>query len=242
MKRIVVENLSKKFYIGSNQRGQFLSKALCAISGRAQTKELWALVDVSFSVLAGEMIGIIGKNGAGKSTLLSVIAGIYERSGGTLTVNGKVISVIGLVNGLRDRLTMRDNIYLCCALFGLSRRTTNERFDSIVELTELTEYTETKLYQFSAGMKARLVFSMAIHCDPEILLFDEIIANLDIDFVERGKKTLSDLRKKGVTILSVSHIPSIMHDCNRILWLHEGRLIEEGPSEEIIKRYWKEHA
>src|SRR3989344_5212142 len=171
---ITVKHVSKKFVICSNRKISALSQIIGFFTDRAPKRQFEVLKDISFSSNNGEILGIIGKNGSGKSTLLRVIAGIYTSDSGIVEANGKIIPLISLNLGFIDRLSMRDNIYLCGCLFGMMRQEIRDNFSSIVKYAELDDFVDTKLYQFSSGMKQRLAFSIAVHCRPDILLIDEV--------------------------------------------------------------------
>jgi len=239
MSIISVNNVSKKFKIRLIKNHSILATIYQSISGKEQTQDLWALNNVSFSVQRGEIIGIIGENGAGKSTLLSIIAGIYRPNGGNLKVNGKVISVLGLESGLLERLTMRDNIYLCCAFYGLTRKMVHGKIKSIVHTSELEKFIDAKIYQFSSGMKARLIFSISIHCNPNILLLDEVTSNIDKHYSKVIEKTIKNLSNSGITFLVVSHRLNIIEQCDKTIYLSKGRVVMKGNTQEVIKKYWK---
>jgi len=240
MERIIVNNVSKKFQIGFKKNQGALARFISVFSGREPKRELWALQNISFQAKAGEIIGIIGSNASGKSTLLRVIGGIYEKDGGTIRINGKIISLISLNVGLKEKLTMKDNIYLCCSLFGLGQREIKEGFSSIVEFAELEDFINTKIYQFSEGMKARLVFSIAIHCNPEIFLLDEFFEMGDEIFKEKWQNKIKELVKSGITVLMVSHDLNLFKKyCPKIIWLDGGKILMEGDSKEVIKEYLK---
>ncbi|MBC8494614.1 ABC transporter ATP-binding protein, partial [archaeon] len=164
MYRLVVKNLSKKFSIGCKKKDSTLARVISILSNKESKKKFQVLKNISFNVKEGEMLGIIGNNGSGKSTLLRTIAGIYKADKGTVEINGRVISVINLNAGLNMRLTMKDNIFLCSSLYGLSKKQTQHIFNKIILFAELEKYIDTKLYQFSSGMLARLSFSIAIFC------------------------------------------------------------------------------
>ena len=156
MNRITVNNVSKRFEIGFKKNQSALSRFVSLFSGRESKKEIWALKEITFTAKAGEIIGIIGSNGSGKSTLLRIIADIYDTSSGSIRTTGQIISLIGLWSGLEERLSMKDNIYLCCSLFGLDHKTITDRLEAIITFTELEDFVHTKLYQFSQGMAQRL--------------------------------------------------------------------------------------
>ena len=238
MDRIIIKNVAKKFNLGFYDQAHVLSRFAYIFSGKESKKIFWALQDVSFSASAGQMIGVIGANGAGKSTLLSSIAGIYTPDSGTIETRGHIVSVIGLVHGLKDRLSTKDNIYLCCSLFGLSPKMIQQRFGAIIEFAHLEDYVHTKLYQFSTGMKARLVLAMAMHCDPDILLLDEIAANLDTEFIQLASSAFKKLTQEGKTILLVSHIQSVLKNCDQIIWMDQGKIVMQAQATEVIKKYW----
>ncbi|MDD4996288.1 MAG: ATP-binding cassette domain-containing protein, partial [Patescibacteria group bacterium] len=157
MKRIIVENLSKKFKIGFEKNRGILARFISLFSGKETKKNIQVLDNISFYVNAGEIVGIIGKNGSGKSTLLRIIAGIYDKEKGRINTQGKIISLINLNNGLKERLTLRDNIYLYSLLLGLSLKEIKEKINSIIEFSDLKDFVNTKIYQFSDGMKQRLI-------------------------------------------------------------------------------------
>jgi len=238
MASVIVKNISKKFKIGFKKNRGALSRFIFLLSGRESKKDIWALKDVSFTADAGEVTGIIGENGSGKSTLLRVIAGIYDRSSGEVRTDGNIISLINLYIGLRDRLTMEDNIYMCCSLFGLSIGETKKRFDSIVGFSELGEFINTKIYQFSQGMRQRLSFSIAVHCDPEILLVDEVFEVGDEEFKIKSANKIKEFVKNGAAVIVVSHeLWMIEKYCDKVIWLHKGKVIREGRAAPILAEY-----
>ncbi len=237
MQRITVENIAKRFKIGFKKNQSILARISSFFSGREPKKIIWALKEVSFEAEEGEIIGIIGKNGSGKSTLLRMIAGIYRCNKGKITTNGKIISLINLNVGMQPRLTMKDNIYLCCSLFALSQKTIKQRFNSIVRFSELENFINTKIYQFSEGMKQRLAFSIAIHCNPEILLLDEVFEVGDKEFKIKSANKIKELVKKGSTVLLVSHeLWMIEKYCNKIIQLDKGKISKIG-DKNILKHY-----
>lgn len=240
MERIITNKVSKKFQIGFKKNQSTLARIISVFSGREPKKEFWALENVSFQAKAREIIGIIGRNGSGKSTLLRIIGGIYEKDGGTVRINGKIISLISLMSGLRRKLIMKDNIYLCCSLFGLNQREIKERFSLIIQFAELEDFINTKIYQFSEGMKQRFAFSIAIHCNPEILLLDESFEIGDEGFKNKSVNKIKELVGNGVTVLLVSHdLDLLKKHCHKIIWLDDGKILMEGDSEKVIKEYVK---
>ncbi|MDP2925799.1 MAG: ABC transporter ATP-binding protein [Nanoarchaeota archaeon] len=238
--RISVENISKKFKIGFKKHQSALARLLSIFSGKEPQKAIWALNDVSLNAYAGEVLGIIGDNGSGKSTLLRAIAGIYKTEKGTIKTNGKIIPIVNLNIGMQDRLTMRDNVYLVGSLFELTNKEIKQRFDSIVEFSELQNFIETKLYQFSNGMLQRLAFSIAIYCNPDILLLDEVFEVGDEEFKYKSSEKIKELVKKGGTVIFVSHdLDMIKKHCHRIIWMDKGLIKKQGNINNILKEYLK---
>jgi len=238
MNRIMVNNVSKKFKIGFKKKQSVLARFISIFSGKEPKRELKVLQNVSFQAHAGEIIGIIGENGSGKSTLLRIIAGIYDQDQGSIEKNGNLISLIGLGPGLKDRLSMKDNIYLIGSFFGLTRKTIQKRFHSIVKLAGLSDFVNTKIYQFSQGMLQRLVFSIAVHCDPQILLLDEVFEVGDEEFRKRSVERIKELVENGATTLLVSHeLGMIEKYCHKVIWLGRGEIIKEGKPKRTVKEY-----
>ncbi len=240
MRRIEAHGISKKFRIGFVKNQGALARFISIFSGVEPKKIFWALKDVSLSADAGEIVGIIGENGSGKSTLLRIIAGIYDKDKGGIKTEGKIISLINLHSGLRERLAMEDNIYICCSLFGLSKKEAGRRFNSIVKFSELGNFVNTKIYQFSEGMKQRLSFSIAIHCNPDILLIDEVFEIGDEEFKVKSANKIKDFVKNGVAVLLVSHkLEMIEKHCDRVIWIDKGKIAKEGNSREVVRDYLK---
>jgi ABC-type polysaccharide/polyol phosphate transport system ATPase subunit len=236
--RIVVRDLSKRFRIGFKKGRGALERFVSVFSGVEQKREIWALRDVSFEVKKGEIVGIIGKNGSGKSTLLRIIAGIYSKTRGMVKTFGKVIPLVSLNLGFQPRLSMKDNIFLCCSLFGLGKRQIKKSFGSIVEFAELERFVNTKLYQFSDGMRQRLAFSIVIHSNPEILLLDEVFEMGDESFKRKSSKKIKELVRGGSSVLLVSHdLDMIKKYCKRVIHMEEGKIVKEGKSKEVLKSY-----
>ncbi|MFT4303130.1 MAG: ABC transporter ATP-binding protein [Candidatus Woesearchaeota archaeon] len=235
---IEITNIKKTFNLTYQNNQSILARLLSVLSAKQQTKKIEVIKKISFNVKKGEIVGLIGKNGSGKSTLLRLIAGIYPLDSGTININGKIISIIGLGQGMKERLTMKENIFLACSLFGISRKNIKKKLNSIINFAELKEYTNTKLFQFSSGMIQRLAFSIAIHSDPDILLLDEVFEVGDKEFRKKSSEKLKELVKQGKSIILVSHeIWMIEKHCNRVIWLKDGKIYQEGETKEILKNY-----
>lgn len=241
--RIILNNVSKKFKIGAIKNKSALSSFISLFSGREPKKEFFVLKNISLSVKSGESLGVIGRNGSGKSTLLRVIAGIYGINNGFIRMHGKMIYLTGFGFGLNHRLTMRENIFLIGAVMGLSYKEIKNRFEDIVEFSGLREYLDTKVYQFSSGMVARLSVSATLFCvshtNPDILLIDEAFSGgADIDFQEKSIKKMEELIKKGAAVIFVSHdLESIKKYCDKAILLDKGEIIKEGKSKEVVDYY-----
>src|SRR3989344_2167032 len=238
MKRIIVQNVSKAFLIGRRKQQSALEKVLPVFSGKEPQQTLHALDGVSLSADAGEIVGIIGKNGSGKSTLLRILAGIIQKDAGTVHTNGRGVAAIHLDAGVKDRLTMRENIHLLCTFLGFGKREVGTTFDSIVNFSGLADFVDTKWYQFSDGMKQRVAVAVAVHSQPDILLLDEIFTAGDEEFKRKTMRTLLELKAGGTTIVFAGHNLSLMEEhCRRVLWIEKGVVRMEGESTKVIEAY-----
>lgn len=237
MGNINVNKISKSFKKDSS--AQMFLKSLLSLKFKKKKHKYFPVIkDLSLEVKPGKIVGLIGENGSGKSTLLRIISGIYRQDSGEIKVNGKIVSMINLYIGLQDMLTMKDNIYLLGALFGLTKKEIKNRFNSIVKFSELDNFVDTKLYKFSNGMLQRIAFSVVIHCDPEILLLDEVFEVGDEDFREKNVKKIKELIKNGVGVILVSHnMEMIKKYCDRVIWIEKGKIKKEGKPKEIVDEY-----
>lgn len=197
-----------------------------------------ALDDVSFEVGQGQALGVIGHNGAGKSTLLRIAAGILQPRIGSAVVRGLVAPVIELGIGFEQELTGRENVVFNGALLGRSRQEMNERTDEIVNFAELSNFIDQPIRTYSTGMVARLAFSIATTVDAQILLLDEVLSVGDERFQRKCAERIGDFRRKGVTILFVSHaLPSVETLCDDVIWLEGGRIQQKGETRQVIDEY-----
>ena len=239
---IKLENISMRFNLGI-EKNFSIKEAFIAVfdkSRRQKKTEFWALSDVSFDVKKGEVIGLIGSNGAGKSTLLKVVSGVMKPTKGKVTVNGQISPMIELGAGFDPELTARENIYLNCSILGYSKEFIDEKFEEIVEFSELRNFLDAPVKNFSSGMVAKLAFSIATVVDPEILIVDEILSVGDIKFQEKSKNKMMQMIKGGTTVLYVSHsLESIEELCDRVVWLEHGKVIKVGNTKEICREYYK---
>ena len=207
---------------------------------RQKPTEFWALDDLTFNVKKGEVVGLIGSNGAGKSTLLKVVSGVMKPTKGKVEVRGIISPMIELGAGFDLELTARENIYLNGAILGYSKEFLEEKFDDIVKFSELEEFLDVPVKNFSSGMTAKLAFSIATVVNPEILIVDEILSVGDIKFQEKSKGKMLEMIKGGTTVLYVSHsLESIKDLCDKVIWIEHGKLIKMGNAKEICDEYYK---
>ena len=200
--------------------------------------EIWPVRDVTISVAPGEILGVIGRNGAGKTTLMKLVSGIVAPTRGRVVVRGQITPVLGLGAGLDPELTGRENIVLLGALLGRDPRRLQARATEIAEWAELREYLDVPLRTYSAGMAARLAFSVVTDDEPDILLLDEILAVGDGIFQDRAHERVRDLIRRGSTVLLVSHdLTAIKEWCSRVMWLQDGAMAELGDPSAVVTRY-----
>ena len=209
---------------------------------RSRAGEFWALREVSFSVRAGEAIGVVGRNGQGKSTLLKLVAGVLLPDEGAVRVHGGVAPLIELTGGFAGDLTVRDNIHLTAGMHGLSRRQIAERFDSIVGFAEADDVLDTPFKHLSSGMKVRVAFAVVSQLDEPVLLVDEVLAVGDKAFRNKCYRRIDELLAEGKTLFLVSHNErDLRRFCSRGLYLDKGRLQFDGPIDEALARYNADH-
>lgn len=208
------------------------------LRGKIKYEEFWALKNVSFEVERGEVVGIIGHNGSGKSTLLKVISGILKPTGGSLEVHGNVVPMLELGSGFDHDLTGRENIFLNGSILGYSEKYLKEKYEQIVEFSELGKFIDVPIRNYSSGMLMRLAFSIATVVQPEILIVDEILAVGDAAFQEKSKARMLELMGGGTTVLFVSHsLEQIREMCDRVIWLEHGQIKAIGATKEICDAY-----
>jgi ABC-type polysaccharide/polyol phosphate transport system ATPase subunit len=246
MPKLIVEGLGKRYRLqGSEDPGPLeWARRLRSRLRRAtaepveQTRDFWALKDVSFTVEPGTVLGVIGANGAGKTTLLTILARVITPTEGRVIGSGRVVSLLELGAGFDPDLSARDNILLNAAMLGVPRADVMRRFDQIIEFAETEKFVDTPLKHYSSGMYLRLAFSVAINMEPSVLLADEILAVGDQAFQDRCLERVRQEAARGLTVLFVSHdMESIVRVCNRTLWLHGGQVRGLGDSEEIVAEY-----
>ena len=245
---ININNVSMRFNLGI-EKGFSLKQAFVEIFDFKKRKErkeqiarndFWALSNVNFKVKRGEVVGLVGTNGAGKSTLLKVVSGVYKPTKGSVEAYGNICPMIELGAGFDPELTAKENIFLNGAIMGYSKEFLEASYDSIVDFSELHNFMEVPVKNFSSGMMARLAFSVATITDPEILIVDEILSVGDAAFQIKSEQKMLNMIQGGTTVLYVSHsIESIRRLCTRVAWLDHGRLVMLGEANEVCDAYMK---
>lgn len=239
---IILKNVSMKFNLGVEKDNSLKMIFINLFTPKKKKKKdyFWALKDIDFRINKGDVVGIIGANGAGKSTLLKVVSGVYKPTTGTVEVNGKISPMIELGAGFDGELTARENIYLNGAILGYSKEFLEQKFDEIVEFSELKDFLDVPVKNFSSGMVAKLAFSISTIVDPEVLIVDEILSVGDIKFQEKSKNKMMSMIEGGTTVLYVSHsIDSIKELCSKVIWLAHGKIVKMGDTKEICDEYYK---
>lgn len=235
---IEVKNVSMKFNLGI-EKGFSLKQGFVDMFKKKEkiNNDFWALKNINFDVEKGEVVGFIGSNGAGKSTLLKVIAGVMKPTKGKVSVYGNICPMIELGAGFDNQLTARENIYLNGAVMGYSKEFINSKFDEIVSFSELSEFLDVPIQNFSSGMIARLAFSIATVVDPEILIVDEILSVGDMAFQKKSEEKMLNMINGGTTVLFVSHsIDQIRNMCNKVVWIEKGEVQAIG-GKEVCDKY-----
>ena len=237
MSAIVVEGVSKKFRLHTD-RAHSLKELVTRRDRNAGIDQFYALDDVSLEIPEGSMYALVGHNGSGKSTLLRCIAGIYRPTTGSVKVQGRISTLLELGAGFHPDLTGRENVYMNATILGMSKKQIDGVFDDIVEFAGIGDFIDSPVKIYSSGMYVRLGFSVAIHVDPEILIIDEVIAVGDEEFQRKCFDHLADLRRRGVTIVVVTHgMATVETMCDGAAWLDHGVLQQEGTAADIASAY-----
>jgi lipopolysaccharide transport system ATP-binding protein len=233
------DHVSKRFILRHEHAYTILESVIRLVNPtRGTREEYWALRDVSFEILNGETFGIIGPNGAGKSTALKLMARILEPTSGQVMVRGRISPLLELGAGFHPELTGRENIYLNAALFGVSEAEARDRYQQIVEFSELQDIIDVPLKHYSSGMYMRLAFAVAANIIPDILLVDEVLAVGDEAFQKKCLRKIEEFQTEGRTIVFVSHdLDSVRRICQRTLWLDRGVVQAMGPTDDVVNAY-----
>jgi ABC-2 type transport system ATP-binding protein/lipopolysaccharide transport system ATP-binding protein len=233
---IRAENLSKRFWLNAERHTSLKARVVRGKLPRGH--EFWALRDASFEIERGSTFGLVGQNGSGKSTTLKVLAGIYRPTSGSVVVDGRVSALLELGSGFHGDLTGRENIRLNGAILGLTGKQVDAAMDKILDFAGIGEFIDLPVKIYSSGMFVRLAFAIAVSLDPEILMVDEVIAVGDEEFQRKCFDHLFDLRKRGTTIVLVTHSLGLIRDmCDQAMWLEHGQIRKLGPAMEVADSY-----
>lgn len=234
---VEVNDVSMHFNMNKDKIDNLKEYCIKLLKRQLFFEDFTALQDVSFQIETGDVFGIVGLNGSGKSTLLKIISGILKPTTGNVKVNGTIAPLIELGAGFDPDLTARENIYLNGSVLGFSRDFMREKFDEIVDFSELHEFVDAPIKNFSSGMVARIGFAVATIVKPDILICDEILSVGDYKFQEKCERRIQELMAGGTTVILVSHsIQQVERMCNRVLWLERGKIKAIG-GKEIIRMY-----
>ena len=232
---IRVKDLTKKYKL-YQKRSERLANAF---GKEKNIKEFYALKGVSFEISKGECVGIIGHNGAGKSTLLKLLTGVAFPTSGEIEINGRLASMLELGSGFNPELTGMENIYFNGSLNGLTKEEIDGKLKDILEFADIGNFIEQPVKNYSSGMFARLAFAVAINVDPDILIVDEILSVGDVGFQVKCMEKFNEFKKKGKTILYVSHgLGTVKKFCDRAIWLQKGEVVDDGNSVIVVERYY----
>lgn len=235
---IEVKNISKKFRIYHENRNSVYESLIGFFSKKKFYEELLVLDDISFSVKKGEIFGIMGRNGVGKSTLLRIISGIYKADKGSVEINGKISTLLGLGAGFEIDLTARDNVLRYGMMLGMEKKEIKEKIDKIIEFAGVVKFADIKLKNFSSGMYQRLAFSTMAHMDPDIMMIDEAIFAGDIGFQQKCFDTIIKFKQKNKSVLLVSHNMEPMQTmCDRAMLLNNKKIQIIGKPFDVITQF-----
>ncbi len=235
---LIVDHVSMKFNMSKQKVDSFQEYLSKLMKHELQYKEFWAVKDVSFTVEAGDRLGILGLNGAGKSTLLKIIAGVFKPTEGSVTKRGKTIPLLELGAGFESQYSGRENIFFYGSMLGYSRSFLEEHVDEIVDFSELGEFIDVPLKNYSSGMKTRLGFSIATLVSPKILILDEVLSVGDAKFKKKSEQKIKDMFASGVTVLFVSHsLNQVRRLCNKAMIMVHGELLAFGDIDSVTATY-----
>jgi ABC-type polysaccharide/polyol phosphate transport system ATPase subunit len=237
------DHVSKQFTLRRERPRSFqeLFLDLARMHRRPSREKYWALSDVSFEIESGEVVAIIGPNGAGKSTVLKLMSRIIAPTSGTVRLDGQVGALLELGAGFHPDLTGRENIYLNGSILGFSKAKMDHIYEDILDFSEMERFIDVQVKHYSSGMYMRLAFSIAIHLEPDILLVDEVLAVGDQAFQLRCLDKINEMKRRGVTIVLVSHTLDVVRDmCSRAIWLDDGQIRAQGAVDRVLEQYMAE--
>lgn len=240
---IEVDNVSMRFNLAEEKTDSIKEYFVKMVTGKLRFNEFYALKNVSFSVKRGESVALIGKNGSGKSTMLKTLAGVMYPSGGRVSVKGSIAPLIELGAGFDMDMTAKENVYLNGAVLGYDREFMDQHLQEIIDFSELQEFMNVPLKNYSSGMIARLGFAIATIIKADILIVDEVLAVGDFRFQEKCKAKIAELLSGGTTLLFVSHNEEQVKTlCEKAVWLDHGKLMAFGDTETVYDEYEKHYA
>lgn len=235
---LIVDNVSMKFNLSSEKVDNIKEYIIKSIKHQISYDEFWSLRNVSFTMNKGERMGILGLNGAGKSTLLKVISGVYKPTEGKVIRHGKVVPLLELGAGFDQQYTGKENIFLYGTVLGYTKGYLEEKYDEIVEFSELGKFIDVPIKNYSSGMKSKLGFSIATIANPDILILDEVLSVGDAKFRKKSEAKIMQLMEGGTTVLFVSHsLAQVQRICDRAMILDHGTLKAIGGIDEISNQY-----
>lgn len=233
-----VKHVSKKFNLYHEKRDTFFESLVGYFSRKKHYETLQTLDDVTFDVKKGEMFGIIGANGSGKTTLLRILSNIYSPDSGSVDINGLIIPILALGLGFHPELTASTNIIQSGTLLGLSKKNISNRIKDVIKFAELERFADVKIKNFSSGMQMRLAFATAMQIDPDVLILDEVFAVGDINFQKKCFDAIMNFKKRGKSIIFVSHDMSPIKDfCDRVMFLNSGKVEKIGTPQKAVDAY-----
>ena len=239
-KAIRVNNVGMRFKLSQEKVDNLKEFFIKFLKRQISYKEFWAIKNITFEVEKGDRWGIIGLNGAGKSTLLKIISGVMKPTEGSVEIKGKIVPLLELGAGFDGNYTGKENIFLNGAMLGFSKEFLEEKYDEIVEFSEVGKFIDVPLKNYSSGMRARLGFSIATTIKPEILILDEVLSVGDAKFRKKSENKILSLFSEGVTVLFVSHsIIQVKRICNKAIWLEKGEVVMMGDAKEVCDAYEK---
>ena len=239
-KMITVDNVKVRYKMAADKTSSLKEFMIHLVKKQNSSTDFLALDGVSFSVEKGDVVGIVGKNGAGKSTLLKVVSGIQKPASGEVRLSGRVVPMLELGAGFDFELTGKENIFLNGAVLGYSKEFLTEKYDDILAFSELDQFINTPVRNYSSGMIARLAFSIASMIDPEILIVDEVLSVGDENFQRKSRQRMVELMTGGSTVLFVSHnVEQVKEICNKAVWLEHGHVVMTGDSTTVCDAYAK---
>lgn len=233
-----VDHVSMKFNLSSEKVDNIKEYMIKMLKKELMYQEFWALRDINFEVKRGDRLGIMGLNGAGKSTLLKIVSGVLKATEGTVTTNGKIAPLLELGAGFDRQYTGSENIFLYGSMLGYSKEFLKDKYDEIVKFSELGNFINVPVKNYSSGMKARLGFAVATMVKPEILIVDEVLAVGDFLFRKKCQNRMQEMLSGGTTLLFVSHnLEQVRSLCDHALWLDKGVAVMSGEAQAVCDAY-----